>query len=224
MEKKKNPRSDLEKSRNLYFFVGLSAAITLAITAFEWRSIQGPKVDLNASNIDLMDEIIIQRTVIKPPSPPKPKIINPVIEEVSEEEEIEDIEIVIDNDLFEDPDLDWAPVEEIPEEKIEVYDGIVEVMPVPIGGYDAFYTYLGKQIKYPNQARIVGTEGKVFVQFVISDQGEITDIQVIKGIGSGCDEEAIRVLRLAPKWNPGKQRGQAVNVRMVIPIIFKLSQ
>jgi protein TonB len=68
----------------------------------------------------------------------------------------------------------------------------------------------------------MGVEGKVFVQFVVDKDGTLTDIKAVKGIGAGCDEEAVRVLKAAPKWKPGKQRGRPVKVRMILPITFKL--
>ena len=86
----------------------------------------------------------------------------------------------------------------------------------------AFYTYVGKKLKYPAQARRMGTEGKVFVQFVINKDGTISDVVAIKGIGAGCDEEAVRIIQASPAWTPGKQRGKAVKQRMVLPITFKL--
>ena len=78
-------------------------------------------------------------------------------------------------------------------------------------------------MEYPSQARRMGIEGRVFVQFVVDKQGNVTEVQSVKGIGAGCDEEAERVLRESPKFKPGKQRGRPVKVRMVLPIIFKLS-
>jgi protein TonB len=68
----------------------------------------------------------------------------------------------------------------------------------------------------------MNVEGKVFVQFVIDKDGSPSDITVLKGIGSGCDEEAVRVIKNMPKWTPGKQRGRPVKVRMSLPIVFKL--
>jgi protein TonB len=87
----------------------------------------------------------------------------------------------------------------------------------------AFYAYVGKNMKYPAQARRMGIEGKVYVTFVVGKDGALTDVRVLKGIGAGCDMEAIRVLSGAPKWKPGKQRGRPVRVRMQLPIIFKLN-
>jgi len=77
-------------------------------------------------------------------------------------------------------------------------------------------------MRYPVQARRMGIEGRVFVQFVVQKDGSLQEIQVIKGIGAGCDEEAVRVIKKSKNWKPGKQRGRAVKVRMIIPIVFRL--
>lgn len=110
----------------------------------------------------------------------------------------------------------------VKEEEVEEVFTIVEESAEPIGGMDAFYKYVQKNLKYPAQARRMGVEGKVFVQFVIDKDGSITDVKVVKGIGAGCDEEAVRVIESAPKWKPGKQRGRPVKQRIVLPISFKL--
>ena len=84
-------------------------------------------------------------------------------------------------------------------------------------------TNIMKNIKYPQEARTKGVEGKVFIEFVVNVDGSLSDFVALKGIGSSCDEEAIRVLQTSTiAWNPGKQQGAAVKQRMVIPIIFKL--
>ncbi|WOK07083.1 M56 family metallopeptidase [Imperialibacter roseus] len=101
---------------------------------------------------------------------------------------------------------------------------VVEEMPTPPGGMQAFYTYVGRYIKYPQQARRLGVEGKVFVQFIIEEDGSISNIQTIKGIGAGCDLESERVIAGSPKWNAGRQRGRAVKTRMILPITFKLDR
>lgn len=99
---------------------------------------------------------------------------------------------------------------------------IVEEQPQPEGGMQAFYKYVQENLKYPEQARADTIQGKVYVQFVVDKDGSITDAKTIKGIGGGCDEEAVRVIANSPKWIPGKQRGEAVKVRMILPITFKL--
>jgi TonB family protein len=99
---------------------------------------------------------------------------------------------------------------------------VVEVQPQPIGGIDALMKYLGENIRYPEEARKKGVEGKVFVQLVVDADGSISEVQVLKGIGYGCDEEAVRVIKAMPAWKPGTQKGEPVNVRMSMPINFKL--
>ncbi|HNV29669.1 MAG TPA: M56 family metallopeptidase [Cyclobacteriaceae bacterium] len=100
---------------------------------------------------------------------------------------------------------------------------IVEESAEPKNGMEELWGHFAKTIKYPVEARQKGIEGRVFVQFIVNTDGSISDVEVIKGIGGGCDEEAAKVVALAPPWNPGKQKGQVVRQRMVIPVIFKLS-
>jgi TonB family protein len=100
---------------------------------------------------------------------------------------------------------------------------VVEKTAQPVGGMPALYDLVGKNIQYPVEARRKNVEGKVFVQFIINEDGSLSDFTVLKGIGEGCDEEAVRVLKLSPNWTPGKQRGVAVKQRMVLPITFGLS-
>jgi protein TonB len=107
------------------------------------------------------------------------------------------------------------------EEKQEVFR-YVEEMPTFPGGMDQVPSFFAANIKYPEIARRAGVEGRVFVQFVVSKDGSITQVQVAKGIGAGCDEEAIRVVKMMPKWTPGKQNGRPVLVQVVVPIQFKL--
>ncbi|MEQ9377147.1 MAG: M56 family metallopeptidase [Imperialibacter sp.] len=98
----------------------------------------------------------------------------------------------------------------------------VEEMPTPPGGMSAFYAYVARTLKYPRQARQMGVEGKVFIQFVVDTDGSVTEVQAIKGIGAGCDMEAASVIAQSPKWIAGKQRGKAVKTKMILPITFKL--
>ena len=101
---------------------------------------------------------------------------------------------------------------------------VVEDQPEPEGGMKAFYKYVTENLNYPTEARQKGIEGKVFVQFVVDKDGSLSEVKAIKGIGSGCDEEAVRVIAESPVWNPGKQRGKSVKVRMVMPINFRLGE
>ena len=98
----------------------------------------------------------------------------------------------------------------------------VDVYPEFPGGMEAWNEYLRKNLKYPTQARRMGIEGTVYVVFVVNTDGTVQDVELLRGIGGGCDEEALRVVKGAPKWTPGKQRGRPVRVRMRLPIRFKL--
>jgi periplasmic protein TonB len=99
---------------------------------------------------------------------------------------------------------------------------IVENQPTPMGGMETFFEYIQKNLKYPEQARKLGIEGKVFVEIIVGPDGKLTHVKAVKGIGGGCDEEAVRVISNSPKWQPGLQDGKAVNVKMMLPITFKL--
>jgi TonB family protein len=109
------------------------------------------------------------------------------------------------------------------EEKEEIF-GIVENMPMFRGGERKLMEFIGNNVVYPKEAIDAGIEGRVFVEFYIEKDGTVCDAKVLRGIGYGCDEEALRVIGLMPKWYPGKQRGKAVRVRYTLPINFKLSK
>jgi len=91
------------------------------------------------------------------------------------------------------------------------------------GGIEAFYRYLSENISYPLEARQKNIQGKVFVTFIVERDGSLTDIKVLRGIGSGADEEAIRILKASPKWIPGIQNGQIIRQQFTVPISFILS-
>ncbi|MGB5980187.1 MAG: TonB family protein, partial [Cyclobacteriaceae bacterium] len=114
--------------------------------------------------------------------------------------------------------------QDLPEEQPDEIFTIVEDKPTPAGGMEGWSKYLQENLHYPTQAKRMGIEGKVYIQFIVEKDGSISEVKAIKGIGAGCDEEAERVIRNAPDWNPGRQRGKNVRVRMVIPLFFKLSR
>jgi len=223
MESKKSPKADLTKKTGLFFNIGLVITLALVIAAFEYPVYDDNTVDLKNAIDDNFEDIMEIPPTEQPPPPP-PEIQQPDIVEVPDEEEIEEeIEFNLDVEVTEETVIEEIVFEEEPEEEVaeEVFT-IVEDQPTPRGGMAAFYEYVQKNLKYPAQARRMGIEGKVFVQFVVDKDGSITEVTSVKGIGAGCDEEAVRVLKQAPKWNPGKQRGRAVKVRMILPITFRL--
>ena len=97
-----------------------------------------------------------------------------------------------------------------------------EQMPEPVGGLKAFYDYISANLRYPEEARSKKIEGRVHVTFVVGTDGSISNVQVSKGLGSGCDEEAIRLIQGAPRWNAGRQGGSPVCVEITRPITFAI--
>jgi len=220
MEHRKNLNKDLRRQSGLFFQIGLLIAMMLCVSAFEYRAkVVTQPVDI--TQIDPEDEWTPNITYQKPPPPPpKPKMAKPVESKQEVEDDIPD-DIVIDPSTIEISEID-IPEDEPFVEPFEEDFIFVESMPEPKGGLQSFYDFINKNLRYPSMARKLGVEGKVFVEFVVDKSGELVRIKILKGIGSGCDEEVMRVMKKAPAWNPGKQRGVPVNVRKTLPIYFKL--
>lgn len=117
--------------------------------------------------------------------------------------------------------LSWTQNEEEVAEA-EIFT-VVEESPQFPGGHDARLKFLEENIHYPDEARNSLVQGTVYISFVVEKDGSITDIRVLRGIGAGCDEEAVRVIKLMPRWKPGKQRGKPVRVHFNLPIKFSLA-
>lgn len=131
---------------------------------------------------------------------------------------VEDIQVV----PYESPVETFQDSEQGMETSDEVFD-IVEQQPNPPGGMSGWNQYLSKNITYPAKARELGVEGTVIVVFEIHKDGSIHNVEILRGIGGGADEEAVRVVQNSPRWEPGKQRGRAVKTRMRLPIRFKIA-
>lgn len=187
-----------------------------------------------------------------PPPPPPPKaepppkrptiaFVAPKVkkdEEVTEEvappdvEQLKDIDIStktqegVENGAPEGlEEAEPAPPAPVLEEKIEKPEEIfkvVEQKPEFPDGEAAMLKFIYSNIKYPPIARENGVEGTAYVTFVVEKDGSITDVKVVRDIGAGCGEEAIRVVKMMPKWNPGKQRGRPVRVQFNLPVKYKL--
>ncbi len=221
METRKHPQLDIYRNSGLFFQIGLLVTLLLVVSAFEWRSVQeDPEIDFSNLRGDEID-LILPTKIPEPVRPPKPKKVN--IVPVTEPEEIQPEELGLDQLVeIEIPEIEIEAGEEPPEEEVETVD-YASHKPEPIGGYDAFYAYIAKNMKYPRLAQQRQVQGKVYVSFLVDEFGNMTNIAIAKGIGSGCDEEALRVMENAPKWTPGRHNGRMVRVRMVVPIYFKLN-
>ncbi|WP_462253724.1 energy transducer TonB [Ekhidna sp.] len=227
MELKKNKKYDLEPKRPLFFGVGMIIALSLTIVAFEWKSPIDPVVQPNDPEIEIwyvLDDPKI--TKHKPIEIPKPKVNKQVITAAAEIKEVKELtEALNDNKTVNDIDDELDKLDFGEPKTIDIPDDpfiVVEDMPEFPGGDAALLGFIAKNIKYPRQAKRMGVEGKVHISFVVDIDGSISDIKILKGIGAGCDEEAIRVLKLLPAFSPGKQRGVPVKVQMQLPVNFQL--
>ncbi len=224
MEPKKNPKIDLSKKTGMFLNIGMAASLFLIIVAFEWRSYDDAGI-MDLGNVDDDFEDILEIPPTEQPPPPPPKVQVPEIIEVPDEEEIEEeIEVELDVEVTEETVVEEIVFEEAPEEENvdEIFTIVEESASFP-GGLQAWAKFLQKELKYPRQAQRMGIEGRVFIQFIVERDGSLTDIKVVKGIGAGCDEEAVRVLKNSPKWKPGKQRGKAVRQKYIQNIMFKFA-
>ena len=224
MEVKKYPEADLSLRVGMFLSLGLVIALGVVIGAMEYRDYGDGKLKDLGNLSEEFDEVLEVPPTEQPPPPP-PKIQLPQIIEVPDEEEIEEeIEVELDIEITEETVIEEVEiVEEAEEEEVDEIFTIVEDGAEFPGRYSgAFYKFVQKNLKYPSQARRLGVEGRVFLQFVVDKDGSITNVRAVRGIGAGCDEEAVRVLQKSPKWKPGKQRGRPVKQQMVLPITFKL--
>jgi protein TonB len=221
MELKKNPKLDYRKKSGLFFNIGLVLSLLFVIFAFEWKFAEEIS-EVGDDFVGSYDELIEIPVTEQKIEPPKPAVVPDIIE-VDDTQEIEVEDIVFTFDQYEIEKIEIIDVMDGPPvEKADVIHEIVETMPSYVGGLEEFYKFVGKHLKYPAQARRMGIEGKVFVYFVVDKDGGLNDIKIARGIGAGCDEEVLRIINMSPKWNPGKQRGVPVKVRMMMPITFRL--
>jgi protein TonB len=226
-DKKKSLKADLESKKVLFIEIGLVIALAFTLVAFEWKSYEKIKLDITTRVADDTPEEMIEITQQdKTPPPPAPPQQTTIIQIVEDDIEIEDeIEVDVEADQTTEiqkyePPTDMGNEDEA--EEVQIFT-VVESMPGFPGGEAARIEYLNENIKYPQMARESGIQGRVFVTFVVERDGSVTDVKVLRGIGGGCDEEAIRVIKNMPKWEPGKQRGKPVRVQFNMPILFKLN-
>lgn len=198
----------------------------MVITAFEWKS-QYEIIPFDNAKDVFPEDVNVIITEQKPPEPPKKikKVIPKDIIEIKNDEKVpEDVKVILDIENLSKKEVDSLLFIDIQDEKPETYDNwVVESLPLPKNGYKELYSFIVNNLRYPIEAQRLGIEGRITIRFVVNEDGEIVESEILKGIGAGCDKEALRVLNLIPAWTPGKQRGKPVRVRMVLPITFKLN-
>lgn len=222
MEAKKNPEANLEKRKSSLRWLGLLAAMSFVLVAFEWKSFDRTVDDLGEYQGDLLEDEIVPMSIQQPPPPPPPPPQEQtVLDIVEDDEDVEEELEMEDMEVDEETEIEFIEEEEEEFVEEEIFT-IVEDMPTFPGGEKAMFEYLGKNTKYPTLAKESGIQGVVYVTFVIEKDGSVSDVKVLRGIGGGCDEEAVRVVKSMPSWAPGKQRGKPVKVQYNLPYRFVL--
>ncbi|MFH5833553.1 energy transducer TonB [Halalkalibaculum sp. DA3122] len=213
---RKNPKADLRTYYTLFFQGGLIIVLLLflAATKIDFRGKQAQADFTEEQEVVQMEEIVQTEHIEKPPPPPRP----PVPVEVPNDEIVEDQAIDINADLNFHDKLEVPPPPENQEEDAEDFFVVVEQMPELKGGLAS----IQQCVNYPDMARQAGVEGRVIVQFIVNENGKVDNPQIVRGIGAGADEEAIRCVKNA-EFVPGQQRGNPVRVQFTVPVIYSLS-
>jgi len=235
MQLKKNPKADLTKNSSLYFAIGLAVVLFVSWRAIEWKTYEKTGYGYESLNVEDEDdeEVPITEQIKTPPPPPPPPPAPEVIEIVEDEEEVEEtviestetdqeeiveVEDIEVEDDFEDVDVPFAVIEDVP-----IFPGCESV--AKSQRRECFQEKMNKHIRknfrYPEIAQEMGIQGRVYVQFVIAKDGSITSIRM-RGPDKNLEKEAKRIISRLPKMTPGKQRGRAVRVPFSIPITFRL--
>ena len=228
MEAKKTPKADLEKRRGLYLEIGLVVIMAVALAAFEWKSYDEEQVEVvqRTANDEVEDVIIqTQQEELPPPPPPEqPEVVTElnVIEDDAESKNEVDMSSFQRQEEATNIEITPVKIEEEEEEEEQEIFQVVEQDPEFPGGIEALMKYLQQNIKYPQLARENNITGRVYVTFVVEKDGSVTGVRVLRDIGGGCGQEAIRVVKSMPKWTPGKQRGKNVRVQYNLPVNFSL--
>lgn len=228
MKPKKSSKADLEKKKGIFIQIGLIVAMSITLIAFEWTTLPETGEDFSVvSSITFEDEIIATQQEESTPEQPEPEV-----PEVAEVLDIVDDDVAVpdfnfENEVDGNTTIDIKFYDDGPEEKIEDDDTPfvrVEEMPLFNGGKPEveFWKYISKNLEYPNIAQENGVGGKVHVQFIVDEKGNVVDAKVLVPIDPALDSEALRVVNSSPQWTPGRQRGKAVKVIYTFPIIFKL--
>ena len=228
MEIKKSEKASLENKRLIFAEVGLVAALLVVYAGFE-TSTRTKEVALLQGNTRIDDEDDVFVTFLETP-PPAPEV--PTLPMLSDELEIVDDDVTVDLDFQSLDDTD-APVdiaeykyqdvveEDVEEEVIHVIN--VEQKPKFQGGdVNGFSKWVNSRLVYPEQAKEMGIQGRVVLQFTIGKDGRLGDLQVLTSPDKTLADEAVRVVSSSPKWEPGRQRDRAVKVSYTFPVIYQL--
>mgnify|MGYP000874302889 FL=1 len=226
MNEKKTNKANLDNRIGIFTQIGLIVSLSAVLFAFEWRSYETRDINLPPNPTSYIDDdwVDITPQAPDPPLPPPPNPQFQISEDPGTQEDLSLFNPEIDPSAPIDlppppPPKPAEPTEDIHEPEYYIS---AEVMPTFPGGEEALIRYLISSIKYPSQAREANIQGIVYVDFIVEKDGSISNVSIRRGIGGGCDEEAVRVVKNMPSWSPGYQRTQPVRVQFNVPIKFTL--
>lgn len=227
MEIKKSPKADLEGKKSTWLLIGYVLILAVLFVSFEWTE-RDKQVTTDTGIVEPIFEeemvpITEQEEVKQAPPPPEAPKVEEVLKIVENDAQVEESTIQSSEETGQAVDVKYVPVEveEEPVEEEQIFQ-VVEEMPEFPGGIAECLKFLAKNIKYPTIAQENGVQGRVIVQFVVNSDGTIVDPVVMRSVDPYLDKEALRVIKMMPKWKPGKQRGKAVRVKYTVPVTFKL--
>ncbi len=236
-------RRDYNRTVTKAVFLSFFGLLLLVFTPSIVRYLSPEKIIIPTDNIEVIVDItevtlpdkiipIPEKVTPTPPTPPSSskQFTNLIVKDVDStdngltQEELSKLllatrTLAVDSVPGKDPLPDTKDNSTIGTSKAYIW---VEEMPMFPGGENAMLKYLSNNIKYPVDAREANITGVVYLSFIVDKEGEIKNIEILKGIGGGCEEEAMRVVKNMKKWKPGKQNGQAVNVQYKLPVSFTL--
>ncbi len=237
MEVKKSLKADLEKTRSTSLLIGFVLVFAAMYVAFEWterdvKVVEESEPIFSVAIEEDMIPITQQKEVVAPPPAAAPKVAE-ILNIVDNETELPDEDIQTSEEVNQaivtvpgtgtGTPVATGPIGPVVEEVDEnqIYD-IVEENPRFPGGDEACMKWLSENIKYPPICVEQGIQGRVYAQFVVNKDGSIVDIKIVRSPDPYLSKEAERVLKMMPKWSPGKQRGKPVRVKFSLPVMFRL--
>lgn len=229
MESKISPKADLTKKNALFLEIGLIVALGVCLLAFEWSSSDKVETMELAAEVQAIEEeqiINTQEQMEIPPEMPKIPVLSDIID-------IVDDDIQVNDDLFIDMEDNANIGVEIMEYHAAVEEEVVEEEAIPFalveqkprfqgGDANTFSAWVNKNLQYPEIAKENGIQGRVTLQFTVNTDGSVSNVKVLRGVDASLDKEAVRIVSMSPKWEPGKQRERPVKVVYNFPVVFQL--
>ncbi|MCL2435610.1 MAG: energy transducer TonB [Lentimicrobiaceae bacterium] len=228
MIEKKSSKGNLENRRSTFLLIGFIVVLGLVYAGFELYATDQLAKGSGPSDIDLITVIDMDVPVTDqtPPPPPPPQTAREILLKLVQSTPTFNFDPdMFSQDFPEDLEIgEYTPISII---DLEVEDSppvvFPEEMPEPIGGFEAMYAFLKSNLRYPEGPRNAGISGQVFIEFVIERDGNISNVKVVMSVHPELDREAVRVVKMMPKWKPGKQMGKTVRTLYQIPIRFAIN-